>query len=140
MAKVLLVEDSDGDILLARRAVRRLLGSTDELDVCKNGVAALQYLRPSGVTRSELPVLILVDLWMPVMDGFSLLMELRKIPELARIPTVVLTTSDAETDKVRAYDANANAYLVKPVRYPDFEAVMKSLTDFWLEHNQTCEG
>jgi chemotaxis family two-component system response regulator Rcp1 len=78
------------------------------------------------------PVIILLDLNLPKMDGREVLAEVKADIDLKTIPIVILTTSDAESDITRCYERQANCYLTKPVRLEDFENLVKSVNDFWL--------
>ncbi|WP_258560325.1 response regulator, partial [Halorhabdus salina] len=81
----------------------------------------------------ERPDLVLLDLNMPKKkDGWDVLEEIKGDPELRRLPVIVLTSSEAESDIVKSYDLQANAYLSKPVDYSGFMDVVRSLEEFWL--------
>ena len=82
--------------------------------------------------QAELPDIILLDLNLPKKDGREVLMELKSDATLKRIPVVILTTSKAEQDILKAYDLHANCYITKPVGLHEFIAVVKSIEDFWL--------
>jgi CheY-like chemotaxis protein len=105
-----------------------------------DGQSALDYLFHmngfSDPASSPRPGLILLDLRLPKVDGLEVLKRIKADPELSRIPVVVLTTSSAEYDMVKAYDCHANSYLVKPVDFPQFVALMESLGYYWLAWNQ----
>ena len=104
-----------------------------------DGEEALDYLYRRGkfTDRSESPRpgVILLDLRLPKIDGLEVLNTIKADPDLRRIPVVVLTTSAAETDKIKAYESFANSYLVKPVDYTQFVALMQSLGYYWLAWN-----
>ena len=129
---VLLVEDSPGDVRLTKEAfldANRLI----DLRVANDGVEAMAYLRREGVHGdAPRPDLILLDLNLPRMDGREVLAHIKEDDSLKRIPTVILTTSEAEIDIVRSYQLQANAYLSKPVQLDAFETLVKSINDFWL--------
>ena len=78
------------------------------------------------------PILILLDLNMPRMDGREVLAHIKEDEILKTIPTVILTTSEAESDIVKSYQLRANCYLNKPVELDAFENLVKSINDFWL--------
>jgi CheY-like chemotaxis protein len=129
---VLLVEDSPGDVRLTREAFREANGSV-RLHVASDGVEAMAFLRHEGEYRdSPRPDFILLDLNLPRMDGREVLAHVKADPSLRMIPTVILTTSDADADVLRSYELNANAYLRKPVTLEAFESLVKSINDFWL--------
>ena len=103
------------------------------MDVVYDGVEALAYLRQERRYQGKsTPDLILLDLNMPRKDGRSVLKEMAADPDLRKIPVIVLTTSGAEQDIVDAYTLGANAYIVKPVSFPDFIQTLSVMSDFWL--------
>jgi len=130
--EVLLVDDNPGDVRLTREAL--LEGRIAiSLTVANHGLEALNLLRPKdGASSGYLPDLILLDLNMPVMDGRELLQIIKADESLRKIPVVVLTTSQAEADILKAYDLHANCYIVKPVELEPFLAIVKSIESFWL--------
>jgi chemotaxis family two-component system response regulator Rcp1 len=129
---VLLVEDSPGDVRLTREAFREA-NERVRLHVASDGVEAMAFLRREGqYTDAPRPDFILLDLNLPRMDGREVLATIKHDGSLQMIPTVILTTSDAEADILRSYELNANAYLRKPVTLEAFEELIKSINDFWL--------
>jgi chemotaxis family two-component system response regulator Rcp1 len=129
---VLLVEDSPGDVRLTQEAFRDA-DSTIDLRVAVDGVEALAFLRHEGVHRDvPRPDFILLDLNLPRMDGREVLAHIKEDSDLKTIPTVILTTSDAEADILTSYQLQANCYLSKPVQLEEFEGLVKSINDFWL--------
>ena len=130
--QVLLVEDSPGDVRLTREAFRDA-NSTIQLHVATDGVEAMAFLRHEGIhSRAPRPDLILLDLNLPKMDGREVLVHIKEDDGLKTIPTVILTTSEAEADIVASYELQANCYLTKPVQLDAFESLVKSINDFWL--------
>ncbi|HTF13093.1 MAG TPA: response regulator [Burkholderiales bacterium] len=130
--EVLLVEDSPGDVRLTREAFRDANRSI-HLHVASDGVEAMAFLRREGVhVRAPRPDLILLDLNLPKMDGREVLAHIKDDDSLRTIPTVILTTSEAEADVVTSYQLHANCYLSKPVQLDAFESLVKSINDFWL--------
>ena len=131
-ARILMVEDNEGDVLLTRLALKdsKILV---ELDVVEDGVEAIDYLRHRGKhAGAPRPDLILLDLNLPRMDGREVLTEVKSDPDLRRIPVVILSGSSAEEDLVRAYDLHANCYVVKPVGAEEFAKIVKAIPSFWL--------
>ena len=130
--EILLVEDNDGDVRLTQEALKE--GRVrNNLSVARDGVEALAFLRRApGYERVPRPSLILLDLNLPRKDGREVLAEIKSDPALRRIPVVILTTSKAEQDVVRAYDAHANCFINKPVDLDQFLTVIRSIEDFWL--------
>ena len=130
--QVLLVEDSPGDVRLTQEAFRDA-NSSIRLHVANDGVEAMAFLRHEGPhTTAPRPDLILLDLNLPRMDGRQVLALIKEDDRLKTIPTVILTTSDAEADIVKSYQLQANCYLSKPVQLDAFEGLVKSINDFWL--------
>lgn len=130
--QVLLVEDSPGDVRLTREAFRDANVSI-KLHVASDGVEAIAFLRQEAPHASApRPDLILLDLNLPKMDGREVLAQIKADENLKTIPTVILTTSEAEADIVKSYQLQANSYLSKPVEFDAFESLVKSINDFWL--------
>jgi two-component system, chemotaxis family, response regulator Rcp1 len=129
--EVLLVEDSPGDVRLTQEAFR-IANPLIHVRVAADGVEALAYLKSTDGARAPRPDLILLDLNLPKMDGREVLASIKDDAALKMIPTVVLTTSEAEADVSRSYQLHANCYLNKPVDLDVFEALVKSVSDFWL--------
>jgi chemotaxis family two-component system response regulator Rcp1 len=130
--EVLLVEDSPGDVRLTQEAFHDANGAI-HLSVASDGVEAMAILKRQGShADAPRPDLILLDLNLPKMDGREVLALIKEDESLKVIPTVILSTSDAEADIVKSYQLQANCYLTKPVQLDAFEALMKSINDFWL--------
>jgi chemotaxis family two-component system response regulator Rcp1 len=130
--EVLLVEDNPGDVRLTQEAFLDA-NKTINLHVAADGVEAMAFLRQTGVhANAPRPDLILLDLNLPKMDGREALAHIKSDASLKLIPTVILTTSNAEADIVKSYQLQANCYLTKPVQLEAFETLVKSINDFWL--------
>lgn len=130
--ELLLVEDSPGDARLTREAFR-LTESAVHVHVATDGVEAMAFLLQQGAyLKSPRPDLILLDLNLPRMDGREVLLQIKRHPHLKTIPTVILTTSDMESDILTSYQLHANCYLSKPVEFAEFESLVRSINDFWL--------
>jgi chemotaxis family two-component system response regulator Rcp1 len=129
---VLLVEDSPGDVRLTQEAFRDA-DSSIELHVATDGVEAMAFLQRQGIhADAPRPDFILLDLNLPKMDGREVLAHIKENDDLKTIPTVILTTSDAQADILTSYQLRANCYLSKPVQLEEFEGLVKSINDFWL--------
>lgn len=130
--EILLVEDSPGDARLAKEALKD--GKVqNNLHHVIDGVEAMRFLRrKEEYSDAPLPDLILLDLNMPKKDGREVLAEIKEDHELRHIPTVVLTTSEAERDLAKSYELHANAYVVKPVDFDRFVKVIQAIEDFWF--------
>lgn len=130
--EVLLVEDSPGDVRLTQEAFRDA-NRAIRLHVVADGVEAMAFLRKEGAhAYAPRPDIILLDLNLPKMDGREVLAHIKADNGLKTIPTVILTTSEAETDIVKSYQLQANCYLTKPVQFDEFASLVKIINDFWL--------
>jgi two-component system, chemotaxis family, response regulator Rcp1 len=130
---VLLVEDNPGDVRLTREALREASDAV-RLHVASDGVEAMAFLRQEGPhAGAPRPDLILLDLNLPRMDGREVLACIKKDQKLKTIPTIILTTSEAEADVMNVYRLQANCYLnCKPLKLDEFESLVKCVHDFWL--------
>jgi CheY-like chemotaxis protein len=130
--EVLLVEDSPGDVRLTQEAFREANGAIHLHVVC-DGVEAMAFLRrEEGYSHVPRPDFILLDLNLPKMDGREVLANIKSDESLKTIPTIILTTSNAEVDIVKSYQLQANCYLTKPVQLDEFENLVKSVNEFWI--------
>jgi chemotaxis family two-component system response regulator Rcp1 len=130
--EILLVEDNPGDARLAWEAIREAKVANN-LRWVSDGVEALAYLRREGkFADAQRPDLILLDLNLPRKDGREVLAEIKNDEFFRRIPVVVLTTSQAEEDIIKAYHLNANCYISKPVDLEQFMRVVSAIESFWL--------
>jgi two-component system, chemotaxis family, response regulator Rcp1 len=130
--EILLVEDSPGDIRLTQEVLKE--GKVyNHLNVVQDGVQAMAFLhKEPPYEDTPLPDLILLDLNLPRRNGQEVLELIKADEKLRRIPVVVLTTSRAEEDIIRAYDLHANCYIAKPIDLDHFIQVIKSIEEFWL--------
>jgi chemotaxis family two-component system response regulator Rcp1 len=129
---VLLVEDSPGDVRLTQEALRDS-NRAIRLHVAFDGIEAMTFLKREGAyLRAPRPDLILLDLNLPRMDGREVLAQIKADESLRTIPTIILTTSEAEADITKSYQLRANCFLSKPVQLEAFESLVKSINDFWL--------
>lgn len=129
---VLLVEDEPADIHLTKMAFKESKVLVDVHDV-GDGVEALAFLQKEPpYSTAPKPDLILLDLNMPRMDGREFLQRFKELEGLNRIPVVVLTTSEAETDVVASYDLGASGFIVKPIDIEQFIGAIQTLEDYWL--------
>ncbi len=136
---ILLAEDDPNDVLLIQRAFQKA-GLRENLKVVRDGEQAIEYLSGHGVyanrERYPLPFVLLLDLKMPGTDGFEVLQWLRADPELKRLLTVVLTSSNLQADVDRAYELGANSYLVKPVEFDAMVNMIQRFEAYWSEINR----
>ncbi|HRI27404.1 MAG TPA: response regulator [Chitinophagales bacterium] len=132
MFDILLVEDSPGDIRLTQEALKEV-NVNHILHVVTDGEEALKYLfREEPYTHASLPDIIMLDLNLPKINGKEVLARIKEFPELKRIPVIVLSTSNAETDIMKMYDLHANCYITKPVDFASYIEVIASIEKFWL--------
>jgi two-component system response regulator len=130
--EILLVEDSATDVMLAEEALEKAK-MRNNLHVVKDGVEAMAFLRQQGkYTDVPRPDLVLLDLNMPRKDGREVLAEVKEDDDLKSIPVVVLTTSQAQEDVLKAYGLHANCYISKPVDFQQFTNVVRAIDQFWF--------
>ena len=137
---ILLVEDLEDDILLIRRAFAAAKLTTP-LYVVRDGEEAIEYLEGVGKysNRAEypLPQLILLDLKMPKMGGIEVLRWIKRQPELKALRVVVLTSSESISDVNEAYEVGANSFLVKPLEFENYPAMLRTLSAFWFHTSRS---
>ncbi len=136
---ILLVEDNQDDVLLTKRAFKKS-NILNELVVAKDGVEALDYLFGTGAHEgrdlSIMPVLILLDLRLPKLDGIDVLRRIRSDERTKLIPVVVLTTSKEQKDLIESYSLGANSYIRKPVDFDQFVQAVRQLGLYWVLLNE----
>jgi CheY-like chemotaxis protein len=130
--EILLVEDNIGDIRLTEEALKES-NLIVNLHVARDGMEAMEFLRgEDGHDNAPTPDLILLDLNLPRKDGREVLQEIKNDADLKRIPVVVLTTSEAESDIITTYGFHANCYINKPVDMDQFIKIVQMLEEFWF--------
>ena len=130
--EILMVEDSPTDVLITQEALEQAK-VRNYLHVVEDGVEALAFLRKEGqYAGAPRPDLILLDLNLPRKDGREVLAEIKADEHLKTIPVVILTTSKAEEDVLRAYGLHANCYITKPVDLTRFIEVVQAIENFWF--------
>jgi two-component system, chemotaxis family, response regulator Rcp1 len=130
--KILLVDDNPEDVRRTREAFSDI-NKAAELHVAPDGLEAMAYLHKEGVhADAPRPDMILMELNLPKMDGRELLARIKKDESLKVVPTIILTTSEAEADIVKSYQLKANSCFSKPVQSEAFPDLIKSIHDFWL--------
>jgi CheY-like chemotaxis protein len=136
---ILLVEDNPDDVLLTKRAFKKS-NILNELVVASDGVEALDYLFGTGTYEgrdlSIMPVLILLDLRLPKLDGIEVLRRIRDNERTKLIPVVVLTTSKEQKDLLESYSLGANSYIRKPVDFDQFVQAVRQLGLYWVLLNE----
>ena len=136
--RILLAEDNPCDIELTLEALSEN-NLANRVDVVKDGVEAMEYLRCEGAYANREkgnPAVILLDIKMPRMDGLQVLAEIRGDVKLKMIPVVILTASLEERDLFKGYELGTNAYVVKPVHFPDFMESIRLIGGFWALINE----
>ena len=136
--KILLVEDSEQDVELTLGALAQH-HLANEVVVVRDGEQALDYLTQRGPYAGRPggnPVVVLLDIKLPKIDGLEVLQRLRSDPALRATPVVMLTSSREERDIVRSYNLGVNAYVVKPVEFQSFVEAIRELGLFWAVINQ----
>jgi len=135
--RILLVEDDPNDVELTLSALRES-HLANEVAVARDGEEALDFLYRRGAYTSREegnPVVVLLDLKLPKVDGMEVLKRAKADPDLKTIPVVVLTSSREEQDLVSSYHSGSNAYVVKPVDFHEFVEAVKELGLFWTVVN-----
>ena len=130
--QILLVEDNQGDITLFKTAIIGV-GKEYEIEIAKDGERAMQILMGVSAGGDHFrPNLIFLDLNLPKVDGFQVLKLIRERDELKHLPVVVFSSSDAQADIVKAYELNANAYVIKPIQFNDYSLRIAETLEYWL--------
>lgn len=138
LKRILLVEDSANDVELILTALSEN-SLANEVVVVRDGEEALDYLYRRGVFRLRMegnPIVVLLDLKLPKIDGLEVLATLKADRVLRLVPVVVLTSSQEEPDLLRCYELGTNAYVVKPINFQEFVEVIKQVGLFWAIVNQ----
>ena len=130
--EILVVDDNPGDVQLIAEALQDA-NVANQLHTAGDGVATMAFLRREPPYQAApRPDLILLDLNLPKKDGRAVLSEIRADANLAEIPVVVLTTSQADQDILRAYRLHANCYITKPVDFDQFSQIIRAIDQFWF--------
>lgn len=137
---ILLVEDNPDDVELTLRAFEKNEFS-HEVVVARDGVEAIDYLfatgQYSGRNIADLPLLILLDIKLPKLNGLEVLRRIRENEATKRVPVVILTTSDNDADVISGYDLGVNSYIRKPVGFDVFMETVRQLGLYWLTTNKS---
>ena len=136
--RILLAEDNERDVELTLAALEEY-NLANEVVVVRDGAEALDYLAYRGKHANRpngLPVVVLLDLKMPKVDGLEVLRYMRNDPALKVVPVVMITSSREEQDLVRSYQLGVNAYVVKPVDFAKFVESIKQIGFFWAIVNE----
>lgn len=134
---ILIVDDDENDIFFVKRAFTDI-NVHCAFQVMKNGQDVVDYLGGVGEfadrQKYSLPMMILMDLKMPIMDGFQVLAWLRARDGIKVIPTIIFSSSDLPQDITRAYELGANSFMTKSVTYDGLLLKLQTLSQYWLEH------
>ena len=136
---ILLVEDNPSDVALTKRAFEKSK-IVNQLVVIEDGKEALEYLQGAGAysgrDRNIMPVVVLLDIKLPLIDGITVLKTIRNDAKLRRLPVVMLTSSKEESDLAESYDNGVNGFIRKPVDSKEFEKAIETFSLFWLLVNE----
>jgi len=138
LKRILLVEDNARDLELTLAALEEF-HLANAIDVVRDGVEVLDYLHCRGqfATRPPgQPVVVLLDIKTPRLNGLEVLRHIKADPHFKTLPVVMFTSSREETDLLKCYELGANAYVVKPVDFPQFTAAVKQVGAFWALLNE----
>jgi CheY-like chemotaxis protein len=142
LKRILLAEDNDRDVELTLAALEEH-NLANEVVVARDGAEALDYIYGRGKFAGHangLPVVVLLDLKMPKVDGLEVLRQMREDPSVRHVPVVMVTSSREEQDLVRSYELGVNAYVVKPVDFQKFVESVKQIGIFWAIINEPPPG
>jgi CheY-like chemotaxis protein len=138
--EILLVEDNPNDLELALYALREN-HLVNYIHVARDGAEALEFIFGTGAHADRnggpAPKAILLDLKLPKVDGLEVLQRLKADPRTRAIPVVVLTSSHEDRDLVASYSLGVNSYIVKPVDFEQFTAIVRDLGYYWVLLNQS---
>jgi CheY-like chemotaxis protein len=142
LGKILLVEDDPNDVELTLMALdeNRL---ANEVVIARDGEEALEFLCCRGAYEAREegnPIVVLLDLKLPKVDGLEVLKQVKSDPDLRTIPVVMLTSSREERDLLRSYDLGTNSYVAKPVGFDEFVESVKEVGLFWTAINHPPPG
>ena len=137
---ILLVEDNPDDVTLTLRALKKN-NILNEVVIARDGVEALDYLFGTGMYEdrdtSVMPVVTLLDLKLPRIDGLEVLKRVRENERTKLIPIVILTSSKEENDLINGYSLGANSYIRKPVDFNQFSEAIRELGLYWIVLNES---
>lgn len=142
MATIVIVDDNPADQTLIAEAFREAFksnGAPSTFHLFTDGETALTFLN-NGLKPAERPGLVVLDLNLPGKDGFEVLSDIKQSPSLKNIPVVVFTTSDARGDIERAYQRDANSYIIKPMGLDRLFAVVDQMKKYWFDTVERMES
>ena len=128
----MLVEDNPDDVKLTKRAFKKYIEEHEySFQIAEDGKQAIQYLKNKPVPR-----FILLDLKLPLLDGFEVMKFIRSYEPTKLVPVIVLTSSTEKSDLMRIYNLGANSYIQKPVDYKSFLDVVRIISSYWIRFNE----
>ncbi|SDA83328.1 Response regulator receiver domain-containing protein [Algoriphagus alkaliphilus] len=134
--QILLVEDNEGDILLTTEALETMQ-IAKEISVAKTGNEAIDYMTQSGdYAEIDLPDLVLLDINLPIKNGFEVLSAIRAHEKSKHIPVIILTTSSSIPDQSASNHLKANLFITKPTDMDAYEHMVREIEKFWLDFNR----
>lgn len=134
--QILLVEDNEGDILLTTEALETMQ-IANEISVVKTGNEAIDYMTQSGdYAEIDLPDLVLLDINLPIKNGFEVLSAIRAHEKSKHIPVIILTTSSSISDQSVSNRLKANLFITKPSELNNYEQVVSMIEKFWMDFNR----
>jgi len=139
LGKILLVEDDPGDVEMTVEVLTRVAEVANEVVVARDGAEALDFLRREGLFAGRGdgdPIVVLLDIKLPKLNGIEVLREMKGSESLKTIPVVMLTSSREPADLNDCYRLGVNAYVVKPVKFEDFFSAVKTVGVFWALLNE----
>lgn len=139
LGKILLVEDDPGDVEMTVEVLTKEAEIANEVVVARDGAEALDYLKRTGDHAgrpAENPIVVLLDIKLPKLNGIEVLRELKRDESLKGVPVVMLTSSREPSDLRECYALGVNAYVVKPVKFDEFFAAVKTVGIFWAMLNE----
>jgi two-component system response regulator len=138
---ILLIEDNADDEALTLRALKKT-GIRHEIVVVHDGVEALDFLFGRGAHAcrdlNQMPQVVLMDLKLPRVDGLEVLRQVRANPRTRLLPIVILTSSNEEQDRIRAYSLGTNSYIRKAIDFSQFTDAVRQLGNYWLFLNEAA--
>lgn len=142
LARILLVEDDPNDVVLLLASFREM-GLGEQVVVVNDGAQALDYLHARRAYRNRppgYPAVVLLDVKLPLVDGFEVLRQIKSDPVLKSLPVVVLTSSSQPRDLQRAYELGANGYVVKTIDFESGNAALHAIAQYWAVANEPPFG
>jgi len=141
-AEILLVEDNPDDLDMTLHALRKA-NVANRIEVARDGAEALEYIFCEGVHADRRiedgPKVVLLDLKLPKIDGMEVLARIKSDPRTKSIPVVMLTSSQEQRDVIESYNLGVNSYIVKPVNFEAFAALIHEFEMYWLLFNKVPE-